>query len=143
VAGRSEFAMVSTLVNAGLLAVVALATFLWDRRALTLRRAGELAPGEDAFLVGRQRRRRGISLLMGVVALVMAVGAWVEHPLAVGCLWLGVLALLLWIVLLALLDAWASHAFYSRLQQEHLAEQIALRRELLARYGATAPDSEH
>lgn len=78
---------------------------------------------------------------MAGVAGAMLSGVWLREPLVVGLLWLGVLLALLWIMLLAMVDAHHSHAFFSRERLVHLSEQAAWR-ERNMKHQPPAGDSE-
>ncbi|HTN77436.1 MAG TPA: hypothetical protein VL096_19390 [Pirellulaceae bacterium] len=125
--------MWSHFLVAGLLAVVALGTWLWQQAAWKQQQATDMPRGEFDFYRARQRRRLQISGLLGVIAVAMAIGLWPMNPLVLGFFWCGVLVLLLWVMLLAFFDAAASHAHFDRLHARQLAEQVALQRELAAR----------
>lgn len=129
--------MPSILLAAGLLAGLALGTFLWQRRAFRAQQQERLQPFEVDFYRKRHRRRVQISLLLAVVAISMTIGSWLErNPLVFGFIWLGVLLLLTWILILALLDYWHSQQYFDRLRVAQLAEQAALQRELARRRDA-------
>jgi nitrogen fixation-related uncharacterized protein len=112
-----------------LLLLVAVGTHLWQRQAWQRQQRDATTARERDFYALRQRRRSQISLLMGGVAGAMFLGAWITAPLVVGLLWLGVLLVLLWIMLLALLDAHSSQAFLNRQRIANLAEHAAWQRQ--------------
>ena len=119
--------MWSLILISTLLLAVAIGTYLWQRAAWREQQRGEATVREREFYARRNRRRSQISLLMAGAALAMFAGAWISDPLVVGLLWLGVLLVLFWIMLLALVDAQHSHAFLSRERLVHLSEQAAWR----------------
>lgn len=123
--------MFSTYAIAALLAAVALGTFLWQSEAWKRQQRQSLAGFETSFYRQRHRRRMQISVLLAIVAVAMAVGVWLSNPLVWSIFWFGVLAVLVWIIVLAMLDASSSHVFFDRIRSRHLAEQAALQRELL------------
>ena len=125
--------MLSTILIAALLAVVAVGTYTWQRTAYQQQLASDVAPFEADFYRRRHLRRSRISLLLAVVATAMIVGMLIVEPLVMALFWFGVLCLLSWIVLLAMLDASASHAFFTRVRSQQLAEQAALHQAALAR----------
>jgi hypothetical protein len=123
--------MISTLIAAGILAVTALGTYLWQRSAFRAQQAQPLKGFEVEFYRRRNRRRVQISGMLGLVAVGMGIGAWVTQPLVVGFLWLGILLLLLWIMLLAFADAWHSQMHFARLRVTNMAEHAALQKKML------------
>lgn len=128
--------MLSTYFIAAVLALVAVGTYWWQKMAFQQQRASDAAPFEADFYRRRHTRRSRISLLLAVVATAMIVGMLIVEPLVLALFWFGVLCLLLWIVLLAMLDASASHAFFARVRSQQLAEQAALHRAALERRGS-------
>ncbi len=118
---------------AALLAVVAGGTFWWQQSAWRTQQASELSACETDFYRLRHRRRLQVSGLLGVIAFGIVVGVFLVNPLVVGFWWCGVLLLLLWVMLLAMIDAMHSHSFFQRDRTKQLAEQAALQRELLER----------
>jgi hypothetical protein len=125
--------MVSTFIVAGLLLAAAIGTALWQQRAWKGQQAEAGPSFETDFYRRRHERRMRISSLLGVVAVSMVIGLWIADPLVLGLYWLGVLALLLWIILLATMDFTASHAYFDRLRARQLAEHASLERELRAK----------
>jgi hypothetical protein len=126
--------MLSTLLVAGLLIAVGIGSGCWQVAARRSQLQQALAPYEQDFYARRHRRRLQISGLLGLVALAIVGGLWVHDPLLTGIYWLGVLLLLVWIILLAMVDASASHGFFTRLRARQLADRATLQRELLARH---------
>lgn len=125
--------MVSTTIVAALLVGVAIGTYLWQARAYRTSQASEVEPHEADFHARRHRRRTQISMLLAGVAVAMLLGVLLRDPLVLALYWLAVLLLLLWIVVLAMIDASASHTFYTRVRSRQLAEQAALQAQLQAR----------
>ncbi len=118
--------MTSTYLIAALLMVVAIGTYGWQLAARKAQRAEVHTPFDSNFYQQRHRRRSQISLLLAMVAVAMVAGLFIFEPFVMALFWLGVLLLLLWIVLLAMLDASASHAFFARVRSRELAQQAAL-----------------
>jgi hypothetical protein len=123
--------MVSTFTAAALLAAAALGTYFWQLAAWKSQQAQDLPPYDADFYRRRHQRRWQISAMLGAVALALIIGWFITSPLIVGFYWLGVLALLMWIILLAAADASASHVHFGRLRNRQAAEHAALQRELL------------
>lgn len=122
---------VSLLLVGALLMAVAIGTYVRQSRAWQSQQQESLPRFETDFYRRRHQRRSQISWLLGIVALTIAGGMYLRDPLILGIYWLGVLALLCWIILLAMVDASASHAYFSRIRSHQLAEQAALHREAL------------
>lgn len=123
--------MVSSFLVAGLLAALAIGTYVWQSSAWKAQQQGEPSGQEIEFYRYRHRRRMQISLLLGLVALAIAAGPWITDPLLLGVYWLVVLVVLCWIISLSLIDAWASQRFFARVQWNEQSEQTLMQRELL------------
>lgn len=134
--------MFSTIFVAALLLIVAMWTWWWQHSSWQSQQRSEMPRYELDFYRRRHRRRTQISVLLAVVAVAMLVGITLTQPLVVGLLWCGVVLVLLWILILACIDASSSHLFFDRQQARHLAEQAALQREFLARAMGTDPDRD-
>ena len=99
------------------------------------------------------RRRVQTSAMIGLLGVAIVVGQLlmdiVKSPRFHVYYWIGVLALLLWIVLLAVADMVATSAYYSRERSDlavgHAKLQIELRkaRERAGRRHNGKPDAEH
>jgi hypothetical protein len=133
--------MWSLIFISTLLFAVSIGTYFWQRGAWVRQQREELSAREREFFARRHYRRSQISLVMGGVAGAMVSGVWLRDPLVVGLLWLGVLLALVWIMLLAMIDAHHSHAFFSRERLVHLSEQAAWR-ERAIKHKPQAGDSE-
>jgi hypothetical protein len=94
----------------------------------------QLAPQEFDYRRRQFRRRMRTSAMLGVVALLLPLGEalvpWIHSRALALCYWGGVLAVLVWICLMAVLDMLATHFHFSRLRQEYRVEQARLRAEL-------------
>lgn len=134
--------MYSTILVAALLLAVALGTWWWQHVSWQSQQQGNLPRYEVDFYRRRNRRRTQISVLLALVAVAMLVGITLTQPLVVGLVWCGVVLVLLWILILACIDASSSHLFFDRQQARQLAEQAALQREFLARTLGTDPDRD-
>jgi MFS family permease len=126
-----------TLFSAGLLAIAVglMATHL---RAWRIADQNEDSP-ERRFAWLQFRRRMQTSGLIGLVAAAIYGGQFVRSPQWLGPYWLGVLSLVLWLVLLALVDAGAIHKHYARLRAEH-RDQLAALEARLRQVEAQAPE---
>jgi hypothetical protein len=127
--------MISTFLVAGLLAAIAIGTYVWQSSAWKSQKQGEFSDHESGFY----RRRIQISLWLGLVALAIAAGPLITDALLVGCYWLVVLIALCWIISLALIDALASQRFYLQADLNDQAEQARLERELLKHLHSQTP----
>jgi len=64
--------------------------------------------------------------MLGVLGVLLAIGSFVELPMVGVLLYVGMLVLVLWILLLALADAVASRAHFSRLRSDYMIERAKL-----------------
>jgi hypothetical protein len=113
----------------------------------------ELDERELNFRSRQYRRRMQTSAMIGVLGMAIVVGQLlldvVKSPKFPVYYWIGVLALLLWIVLLAVADMVATSTYYSRERSDlavgHAKLQVELRkaRERAGRRHNGKPGSEH
>lgn len=134
--------MVTTFVVAGILAVVAAGMAWWQHVQWREDRKSELPRDELAYLGARHSRRQQISALLGIVAISLAVGVWISDPLVVGFYWLGVMFALVWVIVLAIVDASSSQVYLERLRSRQQADQAAINRQWLDRVQSGRPDSD-
>ena len=106
-----------------------------------------LDPAEHDFRYRQCRRRLQASSLLALVGVAMFVGQLIDvkrHPSFFVYFWCAVALLVLWIVLLALADAFATRMRLLRLKQDRLIEtarlQARLRGAKAGRNGATDGD---
>ena len=80
------------------------------------------------------RRRMQTSTMLGLLAVAILVGQWLESqtgsPLWELAFWGFVLLLVVWICLLALVDAWATSYHFGRIRQNHTMEQARLQAQV-------------
>jgi hypothetical protein len=146
VAGATE----SLILAAGVLAVAAY--FAW-RQWVERRRRGTQATRDDAIHFIRQDARRFLgSVLMALVAVGLCVGTRIDvragpsQRLLFSATWLGVIALVGLLLILAMLDWLATRAYARRHRRALLAERLAVieqeRRRLAGRRdGRGEPDA--
>lgn len=117
------------IVGLGLLAA-AVAWMLWHVRGWRGAQRAALEPAEYEFRRRQFRRRIQTSGLLAALAVALLIGPHIEDPFWATWYWIGVLALLVWLVLLALADIAATHLHFARVRDEFRAEEAALRHEL-------------
>jgi len=120
---------VEPLVTRLIAAVILLASIglaCWHLRVRRGHRRGELSPAEYDFYRRQFRRRIQVSTMLGVLGVLLAIGSFVELPMVGVLLYVGMLVLVLWILLLALADAVASRAHFSRLRSDYMIERAKL-----------------
>jgi peptidoglycan/LPS O-acetylase OafA/YrhL len=101
-------------------------------------RRREPDPHEFDYRRRQLRRRMQTSGLLGLLAVAIFVGQWVTEPNLLGFLfWGGVLLVLAWVALLAIVDMLATKHHFARLRQTYLVEEAKLQAEL-RRIRATA-----
>lgn len=78
------------------------------------------------------QRRLQASGMIGLVGLAMLCGQFVprDWPRTIAMLWSGIMLVVLWVMLLAMADALATHQHFARIRRENLAEQAKLQAEL-------------
>ena len=122
----STRAIIASSLFALVLVAIAVALILWHLQ--TWRAAQQLPEDsrERAF-AGRQfRRRMQTSGMIALLGLALALGQLVTSPVWIGPYWLGVLLLVGWVLLLALLDIGAIHKYYGPIRAEHRDQLAAL-----------------
>jgi len=122
--------LVVTSVFASLLVAIATALMIWHARSWRAAQALPEDSPERAFAWRQFRRRMQTSGMIAVLGLAIFVGYFVRSPAWIGPYWLGVLALLGWVLLLALLDIGAIHRYYGSLRAEHRLQMAALEARL-------------
>lgn len=110
-----------------LLAAGALA--YWHLRIRRVHRESDLTPAQRDFYHRQFRRRIQVSAMLGILAVMLAAESWLTQPLAYVLIGLGMLLLLLWIMLLAVMDAVATRFHFERLRGDYLVERAKLEAE--------------
>jgi len=96
-------------------------------------RAFQRQPSEDEerdYRWRQLRRRVQTSALVALLAVAVLAGYFVPPGWAALAFWLGVMLLVVWLALLALVDIWATQHFYGRLRHEALVGRMRLEAEL-------------
>ncbi len=94
---------------------------------------GRLEPAEFEYRRRQCRRRIQSSAMIGLVGLAILVGHFMRppvSPLLAGLYWIGVILLVGWTGLLALLDMLATRLFYANAHQANAVEQVRLKAAL-------------
>lgn len=121
----------SSTLFALVLLLAAVAMLLSHYRTWQRVRRQESDAEEFAFRQRQYGRRVQTTGLLVVLALSLLVGQWIVWPpLLVTIYWIVVLLLILWVTLLAAVDAWATRHHYARLRHEYLLEKHKLEVEV-------------
>jgi hypothetical protein len=118
------------------LTLLGLCGLLLDSHRRSWRHAQEsadLSPREKRYALSRYRRRMQASSTIGLVGAAIAVEPLVPRRPEPMTLYLAaLLAACAWIMLMALLDFWATRQYYNRIRSEQLTAQVRLAMELRA-----------
>jgi hypothetical protein len=118
------------------LTLLGLCGLLLDSHRRTWRHAQEsteLSPREKRYALSQYRRRMQASGTIGMVGVAIALGPLVPRRPGPMSLYLAaLLAACAWIMLMALLDFWATRQHYHRIRSEQLTAQVRLAMELRA-----------
>ncbi|MBN1588882.1 MAG: hypothetical protein JW888_05150 [Pirellulales bacterium] len=119
-----------TRLVAGIILLSAIGMSWWHLRVRRGHRRQDLSPAQYDHYRRQFRRRIQISAMLGILALTLAVESLIDaQPMIEILLGAGMLLLVLWIVLLALVDALASRAHFGRLRSDYIVEQAKLQAE--------------
>jgi hypothetical protein len=120
------FALVLLLASAGLMG--------WHVRTWRCFRQAAQEGQEHDFRRRQFRRRMQSSAMLGLLAIAIFGGYWITSPplppLGVLVYWGCTLLLVVWLAMLAVVDAIATRHHYAQLRDACLVEQIRLRAEL-------------
>jgi hypothetical protein len=122
--------MISSFLFAGFLVGLAGLMMVLHWRKWRWLRTLTLADKERDFFFRQFRRRMQSSAMIGTVGIAIAVGVWIVDPWLSALFWGLVFLAVLWTLLLALADMFSNRAFFQRMQDEQLAEGLALKKEL-------------
>lgn len=101
-----------------------------------------LSARDKRFALSQYRRRMQASSMIGVMGAAIAVWPIIPRQPGPMAMFMGaLLAACGWIMMLALLDAWATRQHYRRLRDENLAAHVRLARELRASRDSADNDS--
>ncbi len=89
-------------------------------------------PEEIDYRYRQFRRRMQSSALLAVSAVAVFIGQWIplQRVILAAVFWGGVVLLLVWVGLLALVDIWATKHYFGRLRQTYVIEQAKLQAEI-------------
>ena len=94
----------------------------------------DLAPEDLDYRRRQYRRRMQTSAMLGVLAVAMftwkLLTAWLHSPWFSAVFLIGIILLVCWIGLLALVDAWATKHHFGRLRHHCTVEQAKLEAEI-------------
>ena len=121
-----------TLVSLALAAVSAL-LMVWNWRSWKVACDAGLDEDELNFAWRQFRRRVQASAMIGLVAVAIFIGQFVESLLVRAFFWAGVVLLLFWILLLALADVLATQQHFGRIRRRDLADQVKLQVQIRRR----------
>ena len=110
---------------------VASGLLLWIHwRAWHACRSEELDERAFDFRRRQFRRRMQASAMIGIVGIAVVASLAIEDPLSAAILWLVVLALVVWMLLLALADMMSSYFYFYQIRAQHAAEHASLKAQL-------------
>lgn len=113
----------SLVVLAGVL--IAQHSRAWSRAA-----ASDEQGEEYAFARGQYRRRMQTSVLMAVLGVAMFAGLFIADARWFVAYWTGILLLVAWMTVAAMMDAFWTRQHFSRVRQRQQAEAALLRADL-------------
>lgn len=102
----------------------------------------ELSPTEMEYRRRQYCRRMLASGMIGVIGVVLFIGMtfflgreslipWIDDLVAIMIYWIAVVMITLWMILLALVDVWATRQYLTRICEAHLLEQTELHANML------------
>jgi len=115
------------------LAILLFATGLIVWHVRTWRRVDRSAPdpGEYDFRRRQLQRRVQTSGMLGLLAVAIFVSPWMTGPAWLFTLYcVAMLILVVWVMVLAMVDLWATRHYHERLRDGYLAEEAKLQAEL-------------
>ena len=117
-----------------LLLITAVGLLVWHVRAWRAARAQPIEPKEFEYRRHQFRRRMQTSAMLGLLGVLIPLGQWLtpwaQSRLFAAIFWGGVLLLIVWMALLALVDILATHYHFSRLRNDYLIERAKLNAEI-------------
>jgi len=108
----------------------------WHLRVRRAHHQADHPPAQYDYVRRQFRRRIQISMMIGTLAVLLAVETWVRPPMVQILVGVGMLVLTLWIMLLALLDAVAARMHFGRLRNDYVVERAKLEAEARRLRGA-------
>ena len=120
-----------SIVVAGALVGCAVGLMFWHVRSWRRAAASPLDGGERDYRYRQFRRRMQTSAMLALLAVLLGVGPWIGRgPAWVAAYAAAVLILVVWICLLAAVDALATRLHYGRLRHECFVERAVLQAQL-------------
>lgn len=114
--------------------VAAAGLLIWHVRTWRVVQAQAIEPKESEYRRNQFRRRMQTSAMLGLLGVLIPVGqwltAWAESRLFAAIFWGGVLLLIVWMALLALVDMMVTQHHFSRLRNDYLIERAKLNAEM-------------
>ncbi len=111
--------------------VAASALLLWHhQRVWQAAQTDDLDERDFDFRRRQYRRRMQASAMIGIVGVAVAASLIITDDILAGILWIAVLALVAWMLLLALADLVCSVYHYRQLRAEYTQEQVELKAKL-------------
>jgi Na+/H+ antiporter NhaC len=120
----------SSVLFATCLLGVAAVLYWLNRRSWRHRQSEELEPAAIDFFERQYRRRRQVNMILAVIAVAIVLGIWIRIPVVSVLYWAGVVLLVGWIGLLALLDFISSCNFFQDVRADQRATREALSAEI-------------
>lgn len=120
----------STIVFAILLVVLSLVLLAIHWASWRKSDHGGLAEREQQFARRQFRRRTQASGMLGAIGLLMLTTQFVEERTMALALWLAILCAVLWLILMALIDWWATRAYYGRDEIVNAVQMELLKKEI-------------
>lgn len=119
-----------TIVFALLLVVLSLTMLAFHWAARRKADHGGLSEREQQFYRRQFRRRTQASGMLGAIGLLMLTTQWIEERSMSLALWLAILCAVAWLILMALIDWWATRAFYGRDEVVNAVQMEILKKEI-------------
>jgi hypothetical protein len=120
----------NTIVFALLLVVLSLVLLAFHWAAWRKADHGGLSEREQQFTRRQFRRRTQASGMLGAIGLLMLTAQSVEEKTMSLALWLAILCAVAWVILMALIDWWATRAYYGRDEVVNTVQMEMLKKEI-------------
>jgi hypothetical protein len=120
----------NTIVFALLLVVLSLVLLAFHWAAWRKSDHGGLSEREQQFTRRQFRRRTQASGMLGAIGLLMITAQSVEEKTMSLALWLAILCAVAWVILMALIDWWATRAYYGRDEVVNTVQMEMLKKEI-------------
>lgn len=120
----------STIVFAILLVVLSLVLLAVHWAAWRKTDHGGLAAREQQFAQRQFRRRTLASGMLGAIGMLMLTTQFVEERTMALALWLAILCAVMWLMLMAVIDWWATRSFYGRDEVVNSVQMELLKKEI-------------